>query len=214
MLQLLGEAELHPLLVYVSLLLFLVSLMVMFKVGWLETFPLCVQSSTRYCDTIIFLLKTIKKTFWFWLANVAHWFILFCLLSFFAGLAASGAITSALRFVTKAAFENSQDGLRKGASMSQQLWKIDMQPFDCIWYLHLLQLIYAVLFSSISCFFEHLCVLLHAFVFPKLPMVKFYRSNAASEGSLIVAADLAAGGIQNRSNPLTGRNFDQIKSVN
>jgi hypothetical protein len=54
------------------------------------------------------------------------------LLSFFAGLAASGAITSALRFVTKAAFENSQDGLRKGASMSQQLWKIDMQPFDCI----------------------------------------------------------------------------------
>jgi hypothetical protein len=34
--------------------------------------------------------------------------------------------------VTKASFENSQDGLRKGASMSQQLWKIDMQPFDCI----------------------------------------------------------------------------------
>lgn len=31
----------------------------------------------------------------------------------FAGLAASGAITSALRFVTKAAFENSGDGLRK-----------------------------------------------------------------------------------------------------
>lgn len=36
--------------------------------------------------------------------------------SFFAGLAASGSITSALRFITKAAFENSQDGLRKGAS--------------------------------------------------------------------------------------------------
>jgi solute carrier family 29 (equilibrative nucleoside transporter), member 1/2/3 len=44
--------------------------------------------------------------------------------------------------------------------------------------------------------------------------VKFYRSKAASEGSLTVAADLAAGGIQNRSNRLTGRNFDQIKSVN
>jgi len=37
--------------------------------------------------------------------------------SFFAGLAASGAITSALRFFTKAVFENSRDGLRKGASM-------------------------------------------------------------------------------------------------
>ena len=37
--------------------------------------------------------------------------------SFFAGIAASGAITAALRFFTKAVFENSRDGLRKGASM-------------------------------------------------------------------------------------------------
>jgi len=36
-------------------------------------------------------------------------------------LAASGAITSALRLVTKAAFENSRDGLRKGASMLRLL---------------------------------------------------------------------------------------------
>ncbi|TVU06580.1 hypothetical protein EJB05_49801, partial [Eragrostis curvula] len=35
--------------------------------------------------------------------------------SFYAGIAASGALTSALRFITKAAFENSRDGLRKGA---------------------------------------------------------------------------------------------------
>jgi len=41
--------------------------------------------------------------------------------SFFAGMAASGAITTALRFFTEAAFENSRDGLRKGASMWQQL---------------------------------------------------------------------------------------------
>lgn len=34
-----------------------------------------------------------------------------------AGLAASGTLTSALRLITKAAFENSDDGLRKGASM-------------------------------------------------------------------------------------------------
>jgi len=94
--------------------------------------------------------------------------------SFFAGLAASGAITSALRFFTKAVFENSRDGLRKGA----------------------------MLFSSISCFFELLCVLLYAFIFPKLPIVKFYRSRAASEGSLTVTADLVAGGIKSHSNPL------------
>lgn len=36
--------------------------------------------------------------------------------SYVAGLAASGVITSALRLITKAAFENSQGGLRKGAS--------------------------------------------------------------------------------------------------
>lgn len=37
--------------------------------------------------------------------------------SFLAGLAASGAITSGLRLITKAAFENSKDGFRKGAGM-------------------------------------------------------------------------------------------------
>ncbi|KAJ1434633.1 Equilibrative nucleoside transporter [Sesbania bispinosa] len=88
--------------------------------------------------------------------------------SFLAGLAASGVLTSALRLITKAAFENSKDGLRKGA----------------------------ILFFAISTFFELLCVLLYAFVFPKLPIVKYYRSKAASEGSKTVSADLAAGGIQ------------------
>ncbi|EOX99276.1 Major facilitator superfamily protein isoform 2 [Theobroma cacao] len=88
--------------------------------------------------------------------------------SFVAGLAASGVITSGLRLITKAAFENSQDGLRNGA----------------------------ILFFAISAFFELLCVLLYAYVFPKLPIVKYYRSKAASEGSKTVAADLAAGGIQ------------------
>ncbi|KAL9453526.1 hypothetical protein AB3S75_009183 [Citrus x aurantiifolia] len=91
--------------------------------------------------------------------------------SFLAGLAASGAITSALRLITKAAFENSKDGLRKGA----------------------------VLFFAISSFFECLCVILYAFVFPKIPIVKYYRNKAASEGSKTVAADLAAGGIQTLS---------------
>ncbi|XP_038704704.1 equilibrative nucleotide transporter 3-like isoform X2 [Tripterygium wilfordii] len=88
--------------------------------------------------------------------------------SFFAGLAASGALTSALRLITKAAFENSKDGLRKGA----------------------------ILFFAISMFFKLLCVLLYAHAFPKLAIVKYYRSKAATEGSKTVSADLAAGGIQ------------------
>jgi equilibrative nucleoside transporter 1/2/3 len=43
--------------------------------------------------------------------------LIIALQSFFAGLAASGALASALRLVTKAAFEKSHNGLRKGASM-------------------------------------------------------------------------------------------------
>lgn len=39
--------------------------------------------------------------------------------SYLAGSSASGALTSGLRLVTKAAFENSEDGLRKGASKFQ-----------------------------------------------------------------------------------------------
>ena len=52
-----------------------------------------------------------------------------------------------------------------------------------------------MLFFSISCFNELLCVLLYTFVFPTLPIVKFYRSKAASEGSKTVAGDLAAAGV-------------------
>ncbi|XP_015055155.1 equilibrative nucleotide transporter 3-like isoform X1 [Solanum pennellii] len=88
--------------------------------------------------------------------------------SYLAGLAASGALTSALRLVTKAAFERASNGLRKGV----------------------------MLFLAISTFFEFLCILLYAFVFPKLPIVKYYRTKAAAEGSKTVAADLAAAGIQ------------------
>ncbi|KAJ9136252.1 hypothetical protein P3X46_033344 [Hevea brasiliensis] len=88
--------------------------------------------------------------------------------SFLAGLAASGALTSALRLITKAAFEKARNGLRKGV----------------------------VLFLAISTLLEFLCVLLYSFVFPKLPIVKYYRAKAASEGSKTVSADLAAAGIQ------------------
>jgi len=54
---------------------------------------------------------------------------------------------------------------------------------------------FAVLFLAISVFFEFLCILLYAFIFPNLPIVKHYRSKAAAEGSTTVAADLAAAGI-------------------
>ncbi|XP_057984419.1 equilibrative nucleotide transporter 3 [Hevea brasiliensis] len=88
--------------------------------------------------------------------------------SFLADVAASGTLTSVLRLITKAAFENSKNGLRKGA----------------------------ILFFAISAFFELLCVILYAYAVPKLPIVKYYRTKAASEGSKTVSADLAAGGIR------------------
>ncbi|KAL5774632.1 hypothetical protein ACOSP7_012189 [Xanthoceras sorbifolium] len=88
--------------------------------------------------------------------------------SYVAGLAAAGALTSALRLLTKAAFEKSHYGLRKGA----------------------------MLFLAICAIFEFLCILLYAYFFPKLPIVKYFRSKAALEGSKTVSADLAAGGIQ------------------
>ncbi|KAL6333566.1 hypothetical protein AAG906_028751 [Vitis piasezkii] len=75
--------------------------------------------------------------------------------SFLAGLAASGALTSALRLMTKAAFDKSAGGERKGA----------------------------MLFLGISTFLEFLCIILYAFLFPKLPIVKHYRTKAALEGS-------------------------------
>ncbi|KAI5570499.1 hypothetical protein BDE02_11G033200 [Populus trichocarpa] len=59
---------------------------------------------------------------------------------------------------------------------------------------------FAVLFLGISTFLEFLCVLLYAYLFPKLPIVKYYRSKAASEGSKTVSADLAAAGIQTPAN--------------
>ncbi|XXG59478.1 hypothetical protein AAC387_Pa04g1557 [Persea americana] len=105
--------------------------------------------------------------------------------SFLAGMAASGALTSALRLITKAAFENTKDGLRKGA----------------------------ILFFAIAAFFELLCVLLYAYVFPQLPIVKYYRSKAASEGSATVMADLSAGGIKVQLNPRVQEDPKQLERL-
>ncbi|CAI9087652.1 OLC1v1021781C2 [Oldenlandia corymbosa var. corymbosa] len=88
--------------------------------------------------------------------------------SFLIGFAASGALTSGLRLMTKAAFDNTHDGLRKGV----------------------------ILFLAISTIIELLCFILYAFVFPKIPIVKHFRAKAASEGSKTVVSDLAVAGIQ------------------
>ncbi|KAL7142742.1 hypothetical protein ABFS83_08G144400 [Erythranthe nasuta] len=92
--------------------------------------------------------------------------------SFFAGMAASGVLTSGLRLVTKAAFDKTNHGLRKGV----------------------------ILFLAISTFFEFLCIFLYAYVFGKLPIVKHFRKKASSEGSKTVSADLAAAGIETSDN--------------
>ncbi|KAF8369987.1 hypothetical protein HHK36_032000 [Tetracentron sinense] len=105
--------------------------------------------------------------------------------SFLAGMAASGALTSALRLITKAAFENSENGLRKGA----------------------------LLFFALSTSLGFFCVLLYAFVFPKLPIVKYYHLKAASEGSKTVSADLAAGGIQTKPNQAAETDTKQFERL-
>ncbi|XP_013462461.2 equilibrative nucleotide transporter 3 isoform X2 [Medicago truncatula] len=106
--------------------------------------------------------------------------------SFLAGLAASGVLTSCLRFLTKVVFEKSEDGLRRGA----------------------------LLFFGISTFFEFLCIILYAIYFPKLTIVKYYRSKAASEGSKTVSADLTAAGIQNEISQQVGFDHKQHERIN
>ncbi|KAH0903706.1 hypothetical protein HID58_043209 [Brassica napus] len=72
--------------------------------------------------------------------------------SFVAGLGVAGAITSALRLVTKAAFDKSPNGLRKGA----------------------------LLFLAFSTLIEFICMVLYIYMFPKLPIVKHYYAKAES----------------------------------
>nr|GEX54120.1 equilibrative nucleotide transporter 3-like [Tanacetum cinerariifolium] len=115
--------------------------------------------------------------------------------SFLAGLAASGVITSGLRMITKGVFDSSQNGLRKGASRFVCVYRFRVGFLSGILFLELIENENAVLFFVICTLFELLCVLLYAFVFRKLLIVKYYRAKAASEGSKTVSADLAAAGI-------------------
>ncbi|CAN1254993.1 Equilibrative nucleotide transporter 3 [Linum perenne] len=88
--------------------------------------------------------------------------------SYYGGMAACGAMTSVLRLITKAAFENAHNGLRKGV----------------------------LLFFAISISIELMCILLYAFYLPKLPIVNYYRTKASKEGSKTVTSDLRAAGIR------------------
>ncbi|XP_026433812.1 equilibrative nucleotide transporter 3-like [Papaver somniferum] len=58
----------------------------------------------------------------------------------------------------------------------------------------------AIIFLVISVLFELLCLLLNAFVFAKIPVVKYYHAKAALEGSKTVMADLAYAGVQVQQN--------------
>lgn len=106
--------------------------------------------------------------------------------SYLAGLAASGALISLLRVLTKLAFEKSHNGLHKGA----------------------------ILFFAISTFIEFLCIILYAIYFTKLPIVKYYRTKAALEGSKTVSADLAAAGIQTKTTDQGGQDNKQGERLN
>ncbi|KAG2317227.1 hypothetical protein Bca52824_020349 [Brassica carinata] len=72
--------------------------------------------------------------------------------SFVAGLGVAGAVTSALRLITKAVFDKSPNGLRKGA----------------------------LLFLAFSTLIEFICMVLYIYMFPKLPIVKHYYAMAES----------------------------------
>ncbi|KAL3633011.1 hypothetical protein CASFOL_025995 [Castilleja foliolosa] len=74
--------------------------------------------------------------------------------SFIAGVAASGALTSCLRLLTKALFDNTKNGLRNGV----------------------------LLYLSISTFVEFMCIFVYAYIFAELPIVKHFRKKAALSG--------------------------------
>ncbi|OAP16322.1 ENT7 [Arabidopsis thaliana] len=105
--------------------------------------------------------------------------------AFMAGLGIAGALTSVLRLITKAIFDNSPDGLRKGA----------------------------LLFIGIATLIELACVFLYTLVFAKLPIVKYYRAKAGKEGAKTVSADLAAAGLQEQADQVHQMDESKIQKL-
>jgi len=125
-----------------------------------------------------------------------------------AGLGMSGLITSALRFVTKAAFGDSHSGIRKGAckktsdflvmeinELSAIVCKRRCRKFDRLTGFIVSVSSHAVTFFAISAFLELVGFLLYAVVFPKVQTVKQFRIVARQQGALTVKDDLAAAGL-------------------
>ncbi|VVB06750.1 unnamed protein product [Arabis nemorensis] len=105
--------------------------------------------------------------------------------AFMGGLGIAGALTSGLRLITKAIFDKSPDGLRKGA----------------------------LLFIGISTLIQLACLILYVFVFGKLPIVKYYRSKAGKEGAKSVTADLAAAGLQEQAEQIQQMDESKIQKL-
>ncbi|PRQ28700.1 putative equilibrative nucleoside transporter [Rosa chinensis] len=117
-----------------------------------------------------------------------------------AGGNVEGAVMGELSFMRPEFIQKYDNGLRKGASMpifctkrpiSEQFIFISLYIYIELFILSNQLLIvpnsdnclhFAVLFLATSTFIELLCILLYAIYFPRLPIVEYYRSKAASEG--------------------------------
>ncbi|KAK2447164.1 equilibrative nucleotide transporter [Trifolium repens] len=89
--------------------------------------------------------------------------------AFISGINASGVVACCLRLFTKYYFEKSDHGLRKGALLS----------------------------LAISTLFELLSIIMYAIYFPRLSIVKYYRSKAALEGANTDLDDRTVADIKN-----------------
>ncbi|KAK3433218.1 hypothetical protein EUGRSUZ_D00754 [Eucalyptus grandis] len=115
--------------------------------------------------------------------------------SFFAGIAASGALTSSMRLIRKQPLTRLMMDFARELVCNSLLSLENLLNFQ----IHPLYYKSCLLFLAISTFFEFICIILYATWFAKIPIVKHYRSKAASEGSKTVSADLAAAGIQTQN---------------
>ncbi|CDY15043.1 BnaCnng04460D [Brassica napus] len=105
--------------------------------------------------------------------------------AFVGGLGIAGSLTSGLRLITKAIFDKSSNGLRKGALLS----------------------------IRIATLIQLGCLILYVTVFAKLPIVKYYHSKAWKEGAKSVAGDLASVTSKSKLNRFGSNNSEKNTSA-